>query len=859
MSDLLLRLKALFLRNRVERDLDDEVEFHVEMQTRKNVAAGMPQSEARRLARIEFGGETRIKEQCRDERRISFFETLFQDTRYALRGFRKTPLFALTVIATIALGLGINTAVFTIFNAYVLRPIAVVDPHSLYQLIGRSNAGGLEFTMRQYDQFHAQHNAFSEMFAIHSLQLRVNGRNSYCQLVSGNYFSTLGVLASLGRTLLPSDTLSSGREPVVVLSHGAWQTMFAGDPEVVGKKVYLRGYPFEIVGVTPDGFGGMAEMPQDFWAPISMLATVDPSDHGVGFIGRLNHELSVQQAEAILTVTGNRLTTDQPDDRKMTRAILRPRATSVPLSRDVVLVMSPVIVAFAMVLLIACANVANMMLARAMARQREIGIRLSLGAARARLIRQLLTESVLLALPAAAVGFAISQVAIEGGLRVMFATLPSDFAEYLRIVPLPPDYRVFVFMMFAAVAAAVLFGLVPALQATRASVIQAARGDFGNQHRPSRLRNALVIVQITGSVLLLICTGVLLRGANRIHAVDNGMETNHVVEMEIQEKARARVLAGLASEPLVETVAASSAVPLDSAFPGALGVGGYDYVSPEFFSVFGIPILQGRTFTQNEALAGAPVGIITQAVASRLFPNENAIGKSIRLTKDPGRRQGTLRYQEVRVIGVARDINTELSDSETNRSYIFFPTTPAAPGNSLVIRVKGDSQAARQRIDAVLAAEVPGSVDEIHTMRMFVLGRQYPFKVAYWVSASVGMLALLLAIAGIYGVISYVVMQRRKEIGIRMVMGASEAQMVGLVLKQSVRLAVIGLSAGTILALVVSRIYSSAFDKSGTIDTFDPFAYSGAIALVFAACVCAALFPSRKAARIDPVTTLRCD
>lgn len=859
MSDLWLRLRALILRNRVERELDEELGWHIEMQTRKNLAAGMPESEARRRARIEFGVDALIKEECRDQRRVNFIETLFQDVRYALRGFRRTPLFALTVVATIALGLGINTAVFTIFNGYVLRPLEVRDPYSLYELYWVNKSGSFSLTADQYEQFRKDNPAFSETFASRNLQTRVNGHVAFGELVSGNYFRMLGVGAAVGRTLLPDDSAAPGREPVMVLSYSAWQNMFASDPDIIGKKVFAHGYPLQVVGVTPKGFAGVKENYEDFWAPLSMMARLDP-DGGVRLrvFGRLKHELSVTQANAALGAEAQWMTANLPPGEHATGAVIRSRATTVPLSPEGMLIVSPILSAFVLVLLIGCANVANMMLARAVARQREIGIRLSLGAARGRLIRQLLTESVLLALPAAALGFAISQATIAIGIRVAFATLPSELAEYLRILPMPPDARVFAFMMTAALIAAVMFGLAPALQATRASVIQAARGDFGNEHRPARLSNALVIAQITGCVLLLICTGVLLRGANRIRALDNGLDASHAIEIEIQEKSRARVLARLSSEPLIETVAVSTHMPLDS-FPLATGVGEFDYVSPGFFTVFGIPILRGRNFTANEALEGAPVGIVTEAVAKRQFPGRDAVGQSIRLVKEQRGRPGTLRYPEVRVIGVARDINHGLGDTESDRSFVFLPTTPAAAGNVFVIRVKGDPEAARQKIDAALTAEVPGAVDEIHAMRMFVVALTYPFQAAYWVSAVVGVLALLLAVTGIYGVLSYLVMQRRKEIGIRMVMGASEGQVVGLVLRQSVRLAAIGLTIGTALALGVSRIYVSSFDKGGIMNTFDPIAYCGGLALVFSACLVAAFFPSRKAARIDPITTLRYD
>jgi predicted permease len=863
MNDLWLRLRAIFVRGRVERELDEELEFHIDMQTRKLAASGMPKKEARRRARVEFGAEALVKENCRDERRVNWIETLWQDARYALRGFRRTPAFALTVIATVALGLGINTAVFTLFNAYVLRPLAVRDPYSLYELYWLNRTGSHSLSAQQYEQESRDHAAFTETFATRNLELRVEGRVTYGELVSGNYFRTLGVGAALGRTLVPDDDAAPGREPVMMLSYDAWQSRFGGDPEILGRKIVVHGFPLTVVGVAPRGFTGINEMAEDFWAPLAMIAELDP-DRGVRLrvFGRLRPEMSVRQANAVLAVEARRMTADLAEAQRATSAVLRSRVTAVPLSPQGVRMMTPVIAAFGMVLLIACANVANMMLARAMARQREIGIRLSLGAGRGRLIRQLLTESVLLALPAAAAGFAISQATIAAGVRAIFATLPAEFAEYLRLVPMPPDARVFAFMMAAALVSAVMFGLAPALQATRAAVIQAARGDFTNEHRPARLRNALVIVQITGCVMLLICAGVLLRGAQRVRAIDNGLDTSHAIEIETLEKARPRVVAHLQADPLVESVAASFEAPLDSAFPSiqASAAGesysvpaGLDSVSPEFFTVFAIPIVQGRNFTGEEASAAAPAAIITQTLARRMFSGRNPIGQTVRIA---GARR---RIPDARVIGVARDINTFLSDGDVERSTIFLPTTTAGAGNVFVIRVHGDAEAARRKIDAALSAEAPGAVDQIHRMDMFVVGRVYPFRVAYWISAIIGMLALTLAMTGIYGVLSYLVMQRRKEIGIRMALGASARQVVALVLRQSLRLALIGLAVGAVLALGASRIYSSTFDKSGIMNTFDGLAYGGGLALVFMACLLAGYFPSRRAAHIDPADTLRCD
>ena len=634
---------------------------------------------------------------------------------------------------------------------------------------------------------------------------------------------------------------------MIVLGFGAWQSMFAGDPDIVGKKVLVRGYPLEVVGVGPEGFLGMNELAEDFWAPLSMIDQLDPDrDKMLRVFGRLRPDFTVSQGDQALSAQAQFLTANLPSEQKVRAAVLHSRATSVPLSRDAILLMTPLISAFGLVLLIACANVANMMLARAMARQREIGIRLSLGAARSRMIRQLLTESVLLALPAAALGLAISQAAIDAGARVLFATLPAEFTEYLRVVPMPPDIRVFVFMMTVALLAAVLFGLAPALQATRASVIQAARGDFSSDHRPSRLRNALVVVQISGCALLLICTGVLLRGANRIHASETGMDVSHVIEIESQGKSRARVMEALRADPIVQTVAASSQVPFDSGFPVSAGILRYGSVSPEFFDVFKIPILRGRNFTEAEGISHAPVAVITQSVAARLFPNSDAIGQSIRVVK----------HQDARVVGIARDIHMGVADRELDRSLVLFPATTLDSGTPLLVRIHGDTEAARQHIDSLLDKAVPGAVDEIHKMEMFVVGVQYVFRVAWWVSAAVGSLALVLAVTGIYGVLSYLVIQRRKEIGIRLALGARPQQVIGLVLKQSLRLALIGLASGVVIGLALSRLIASRIQS---INTFDAIGYSTAIALVFAACLIAGFIPSLRAARIDPVHTLRND
>jgi predicted permease len=871
-------MRALFFRARADSDLDDELAFHIEMQTRKNVRAGMPLDDARREAALQFGSGVSAKEACRDERRVSLIETLFRDIRYAVRGFRRAPLFALTVIATISLGLGVNTAVFTIFNAYVLRPLSVQDPWSLYQLNWLNRARrGHAFSWRQDQDLRARNGAFSDFYAARSLQSRVNGRTAFVELVSGNYFDMLGVGSALGRTLTSEDASVPGRGAVAVLSYRGWRTIFGGDPAIVGKNVLLRGAPLEIVGVAREGFEGLNEVPQDLWAPLTLAGQVEASNgpdlfgesapERLSIFGRLKPRVSESQALADLNIWVKQLGANRPQADKPVGAVLYSRATNVRISPEAFMVLLPILAAFALILLTACANVANMMLARAMARQREIGIRLSLGAARGRLIRQLLTESVLLALPGALLGFFISRSVLDAGVRIMYATLPQEFADFIRVAPLTPDFRVFAFMIAAAAASGLIFGLVPALQATRASVVQASRGDFGNELRPQRMRNALVIVQITVCAMLLICSGVLLRGANRIHNRDIGFRTHDVIWIEVTEKYRAPLLTRLAEQSLVQTVAASAAVLLDSGLPsahlssgeGKLADASYNYVSRELFTALDLPILRGRNFTVEEARGNAPVAIISEMLARRLWPEGGDVGGSITFKADPRSRLSEsrpLKQSVARVIGVARDINTGLVEDENSRLLVYFPTDPRAAGNALVLRVRGNPAAARQALDRDLSAAVPGAIDSIHLMDQFVAGRVYPFRLAYWISAVLGGLALLLTISGTYGVISYLVAQRIREFGVRMALGAAPFSVIKLVLRQSLRLAITGTLCGSALALACSRLLAS---RIVMLDAFDRFAFSAGILIVIASCLAAAFIPSWRASRIDPMTTLRHD
>jgi predicted permease len=879
--DLQLRLRALLRHRRVDDELDEELAFHLEMQARKLRGAGADDADAQRLARARFGSTALVADQCRDARGIGVVETLLQDVRYALRSFRRAPAFALTVVGTIALGLGLNTAVFTIFNAYVLKPFAVRDPYSLYAFEWRSRAGQWRFlTWPEYEEFRRDNPVFSEVFAERrQLITRIEGHAAYTQLVSGNYFRMLGVDAAIGRVLEPADASAPGRAPVAVISHAFWQRAFGGDPAVIGRIIFVQGHPCEVIGVAREGFGGLDfALSRDVWAPITLAPQLEDGadlfgpEHPrrVGIVGRLKPGVTVKAAEAALLAWAQATTRTFADDDKAAGVLVESRATSVPPTPMTMLAFAPIVAAFALVLLIACANVANMMLARGMARQREIGIRLTLGAWRARLVRQLLTESVLLALPAAAVGFAVSRVTIDAAVRIMFATLPSEFTEYMRVAPLPPDLRVLAFMLAAAVATGIVFGLAPALQTTRSNIVSMARGDFGSDFGPARLRRALVVVQITASVMLLITAAVLVRSAQRLSRIDPGVRTRDIITLDVRDSERARVVAALGTHPIVVGIAGASAIPLDATAPDValatldrpeLVSVRYRYVSPSYFDVFDLPILSGRTFTTEEAEAGAPVAILSAAAAARLWPDQpqrDAVGRVLRVVPDRRTRPGAriARFQTVQVIGIARDSGADLGKNGPLPAAVHFPASLTMAGSGLVVRVSGEPEAARRSLDTSLAVAAPGAVQEIHKLQEFVSGRVYPFRAAYWVAGVVGGLALLLTVSGLYGVLSYLVTQRAKEISIRMALGANTPTVVSLVIAQSMRLAAIGLPAGVLLALGAAMVFAS---KLVMIDTFDAFAYLAGALAVFAACLAASFFPALRAARLDPMTILRAD
>jgi predicted permease len=872
LSEIVIRLRALILRRQADEDLDEELRYHLDREIERNVANGMTAAAARDAARRAFGNVTVATENARDSMRWAWLEELRQDARFTYRTCRRSPTFVLTVVATIGLGLGLLTTAFTVFNAYVLRPLAVRDADRLYEVLARADdQANRSFSWERVQALRARRDLVDDAFAFTFHSTRIRGSSALGQLVSANYFDMLSVPPALGRTFVPDDATPPRGADVVVLSHRLWTSTFGGDSSIIGQRISLRGVPVTVIGVAREGFGGLGSVPNDFWAPLTLSARLGASDpfgmhpaDDLRLVIRTRGDASAEQTTGSLRAWLREATSDGAAEDRIGGVFLMARGTSIPAVAETYQLFAPIAAAFVLVLVIACANVANMMLARGFARQREIGIRLALGAGRARLIRQLLTEAALLSIPAAVFGFIISRLAIDLSVRVMFSTVPAAYTEHLRVVPFSADARLVIFMFVAAAMAAMAFGLVPALQATRPNIVRASRGDFDTELRPSRLRHGLVAMQVAFSVILLICAGVLLRNAHQTQRFDPGIQGQRVLQLGVTDRSRATVLDLLRGDTRVDSVASAFTAPLDGGWwvipirnaAGTSEASNVNFVSPQYFGVLGLPLMSGRTFTNDEALGRAPVVVVSEAAAKRYWPGTDPIGQTLQFT--PPRTDTAIfgAFRNATVIGVVRNTIPGSIARASTWPAVYYPLRLDARGAPLLIKTRGDADALQAGIVSTVTAMDSSAVIESHSVATSLALQLYPFHAAYWLATAVGIVALLLTITGVYGVVSYLVWQRRKEFGIRMALGAAASSVVALVLRQSLRSCVTGVAIGVFVALGMSKLLAGSLVVA---NSFDPIGYFVGVVAVVSACAAASYVPSRRAAAIDPVSTLRAD
>lgn len=875
------RVQSLLFRERRESDLRDELQFHIEREAERLVADGVPPGAARRAALRTFGAVEPTKEACRDARGTSLFDTLVRDARYAWRSFRRSPLASATIVATVGLGLGLVAVVFTILNAMLFRADEVRNSRELFA-VERQRSADEEpgaFTRQQYESLLRETSVFSDAFATTSdVDAWIDGVRMEGALVTGNFFNVLGVNAARGRTFTLSDDRPGGI-PIAVLSHRTWTQHFASDPGVLDRTVRLNGVPFQIVGVMPEGFRGLEVIAAPaFWAPLSLLHRFRPGRSGnddsvpLHVIGRVKPELPRAQALARLLVWDANHGAERAGEPPLPSLVLEQRSGTAPRPAESLVLFMPLFFAFGLILAIGCANVANLLLARGVARQREIGVRLAIGASRRRIIRQLLTESLLLALIAAGLAFFVSRLVLRTVVRLMTSTFPPDMGNLRLDVP-PADWRVVVFLVAGAMASTIVFALGPALRATRVDVVRAIRGDVVRDGRPGRARDALVALQVTGSVLLLTCAAVFLRSAWAAASVDPGIRTAGIVSVRIlNEQRRGAILDAVRNEPYVRSIATSW--PGFSGGLGALpafanGARGrfpvtYQFVSPEYFGLFGIDVVRGRRFADTERSPNAAVAVVNETVARELWPGNDPVGQALRVEPNPPRGMrmpdALQLARTVEVVGVVRDVSGfRLGGARLGGAGVYMPIGTEVPATALTMEVRVDAERARRLLVDRLAAIEP-DIGEVSTLQTIARTEAYLLSMAFWLTLALGFLALVLTLSGLFSLLSYVVEQRTKEIGVRMALGATGRRVASLVLAQSATPVGIGvlIGGGLTAALGALLLKTPAAETIGSsVRLFDPIAYAASLLCILGTCGCAALIPAMRAARIDPIGALR--
>ena len=893
-------VRNLFHKSRVERELNDEVRSYVQILTDEKIKAGMNTEEARRAAMLELGGVEQVKEQIREVKMGAFLESLLHDLRFGLRSMRRSPGLTAVAVLSLALGIGANTAIFSLMNAVMLRQLPVKDPGRLV-LFGKGTWGGNTDTLPDgswqlfsfpfYREVQQKNQVFSGVTAILSIAMDVHGtigasgniEPMNAQLVSGTYFSVLGVKPALGRTFTPADDEAPGGHPVAVVSDDWWRQRFGRDPSIVGKKVTIGSTVYTIIGVTPPGFfGTTVDHSTHLWIPISMEKQVSPGWNGLEdkrfqsnyILARLKPGVSIQHADANVNLlfkqalhefTGPQPTRKQVQDIAHARIDLTSAATGLShirfqFSKPLQVLMAVVV----LVLLIACANIANLLLARATTRNREIAVRQALGAGRMRLVRQLLTESLLLALIGGALGVALASLASRL-LLMMVSTGPH---------PLPlnvsPDASVLVFTFVLTLLTAVLFGTAPALRATQIEIVSSLkeRGASSAQAR-SPLGKVLIVSQVGLSLVLLAGSGLFLRSLVNLSRVDTGFDKQNVLEFHVDEasvgyKEDARVAnlyrqieQRVAAQPGIRAASFSFFTFNQGEWTGPVSVQGQvksvprdvvkNVVGSGYFQTMGIPLLVGRVFGPQDLSNSQKVAVINQTMARTYFPNESPIGR--RFGDDPEHAG------DIEVIGVVKNAKFE-GLQEKPHAALYIPYSQHIQYlNDFEVRYSGDPHA--------IIAEVRRAIGDIDrtlpvsgvtTLAAEVDDSIVNQRLVAQLSTFFGLLAVFLACIGIYGLMSYAVTRRTNEIGIRMALGARQSNVLWLVMKDVVILVGIGLAVGVPAALAGGRLVSNMLFG---LAPADPLSLLAAVTLLLAVALLAGYLPARRASRVDPTVALR--
>jgi predicted permease len=882
-------LNRLFKKEKTERQLDSELRFHVEQLAEDYVDRGMDPDQALRRARIEFGGMEGVKEDCRESRWVHMLDTFLQDTRYSLRLMRKNPGFTLIAMLTLTLGIGANTAIFSVVNGVLLNPLPFPEPGQLVALHeSKVNFERGSISYPNFRDWQKDNHTFSAMAISRGYAFSLTGLGDAEQvqgeLISSDFFPLLGVSPVIGRQLAPGED-EIGAAPVVLISQGLWQEKFASARGVLGKAITLDGRRYSVIGVIPASFD--LAMPgfraSSVYVPIGQwnnpLLSQRQSGLGIHGVGRLRPGVRIEQARADMEQVTRSLAAAYPDADKGIGATL------VPLKNQIVGQVEPYLIVLlcsvGFVLLIACVNVANLLLARANRRTREFAVRIALGASKSRLIRQLLTESVLLALIGGGLGLLLAGWGTQALLKTLPRTLP-------RSGEISLDSRVLGFTLLVSLLSGILFGLVPALKTSRSDV--AGRINEGGRNLSlarHRVQNAFVVIELGLALVLLTGAGLMIRSLTRLWSVDPGFDAHNVLTFSVSlappmmkasaDNIRAafrevdRTLGTLTG---VEAAAISwGSVPMQGddevlfwkdgqpkpASPNDMNWAISYVVGPKYLKVMRIPLLDGRFLDAHDDEHSPQAAVVDEVFAQKFFPGENAVGKRVHLGNPD---------QIAQIVGVVKHVKQWGLDSDGKQALQAQMYRPflQLPDAAMEISASGTGIMVRSRVPApVLFASIRGTLRQMNSEQVVFGAQTMDETIAASLAArrysmillgAFAALALLLASIGIYGVMAYVVGQRTQEIGIRMALGARRMHVLGMVLGKGAKLILAGVGAGIAAALALTRLMTSLLFGVTATDPVTFLSVAGGLMLV---ALLACLAPARRATRVDPMVALRCD
>ncbi|TAM78781.1 MAG: ABC transporter permease [Acidobacteria bacterium] len=895
-----LRLRSLLRKQRVEEELGDELRFHLEKLIEENAAKGMTPEEARYAAMREFGGMEQMKEECRDSWGVRFINELGQDIRYGLRQLRRNPGFTIVAVLTLALGIGVNTAIFSAVDVVILKFLPVSHPDQLVLLQWQSPHAVTDYLpYPTFDQLRKQNNVFTGLAAFHNLQVatRVGREHGLAagQLVSSDFFFILGVRALIGRTFASGEDQSPGADPFAVISYRYWQNRFRGSPAVLGSSIELNGVPFIIIGVMPPSFFGVSVGDsRDVWVPLMMQAQVmggkstlnDPQSWWLNVMGRRKPGVNEEQAAAAINVlyqriarqqAGTHLSSDAERELSHEQIALVPAGRGLSTLRERMsepLIVLMVLVGF--VLLVACANVASLILARAATRKRELAVRVALGAGGFRVFRQLLTESLLLA-------------TLGGSLGLLFARWGDDLLLALMseggipfALNLHLNSSVFVFTVCITLMTGLLCGSTPAWEAARvnlSTVIKASgRGLVAtSKTRQSRweLRKLLVTGEVAMALVLVVGAGMLVSSLQQLKDVNPGFDQDHVLLASLDPTLIGyrgnrlvnfyrQVTLAVAALPGVRCVSPSALPPITSAqwrtgifvqghVPGAheKTTAQMNFIGPGYFRTLSIPLLQGREFTPRDNAAAPKVAVINETMARFYFGHQSAVGKRLSFVSPEA--------GEIEIVGVASDSKyNSLREATPHMIYVPYLQTPPASlayGMTLEIRTSGNPDAATGMVrQAIRETDNDVPILGFATLAQTVSESLAQERLVARLSTLFGILALVLASIGLYGVMAYNVARRTGEIGIRMALGARRTQMLGMVLREALELVALGAALGIPMTIAFAALISSQLYG---VSPADPLTILASTVILGGVALIASYIPARRAAKVDPMVALR--